>query len=140
MRKFIVPFLIAGVVALTASVSMAGSFTENTVNGNHYKSTDVIETGHHSWQLSSAVLKSLAAGDFDGDGSYGFVTGKNPFTGGYFIDPWTATDISFDDNTSFLMPAPLYSTPCGSVFVSVLGTIDLEPGECLANTYPADPQ
>ena len=114
MRKFIMPFLIAGVVAFTASASMAGMFTEETVNGNHYKMTDVEEIGHDTWQLSSVTLKSLAMGIYDGDESYGYTTGSNPFTQGYFIDPYNGTDNSFDDNTSFLFTAPAYSTPCPS--------------------------
>lgn len=138
MRKLIVPFLVAGAVAFTASVSMAGTFNEITVNGNHYKTTDVVETGHDSWQLSSTTLKSLANGTYDGDTSYGYTTGSNPFTQGYFIDPYNGTDNSFDDNTSFLMPAPLYSTPCPS-YMDIDGG-DFEAGDCLANTYAADPQ
>jgi hypothetical protein len=138
MRKLIVPFLVAGAVAFTASVSMAGSFSEITVNGNHYKTTDIVETGHASWQLSSTTLKSLAGGVYDGDESYGFVTGKNPFKAGWFIDPWTGTDSSFDDNTSFLLPAPLYSTPCPS-YMDVNGGA-FEAGDCIANLYASDPQ
>src|SRR3990172_4523935 len=86
MRKIIMPFLIAGVVAFTASASMAGTFTEVTVMGNHYKTTDVMETGHATWQLSSITLKSLANGKYDGDGSYGYVSGKNPFQAGDMVD------------------------------------------------------
>jgi len=138
MRKFIMPFLIAGVVAFTASASMAGTFTEVTVNGNHYKTTDVVETGHDTWQLSSVTLKSLANGTYDGDESYGYTTGSNPFTQGWFIDPYNGTDNSFDDNTSNLYTAPAYSTPCPSYMDIDSGAF--EAGDCLANTYAADPQ
>ena len=138
MRKIIVPFLVAGVVAFTASASMAGTFTEITVNGNHYKTTDVVETGHDTWQLSSVTLKSLANGTYDGDESYGYTTGSNPFTQGWFIDPYNGTDNSFDDNTSNLYTAPAYSTPCPSYMDIDSGAF--EAGDCLANTYAADPQ
>ncbi len=143
MRKFIVPFLAAGVVAFAASAAMAGTFTEEIVNGNHYKETDVIETGHDTWQLDSAILKSLAAGGFDGfkgDEAYGYVTGANPWDSSNtnFIDGWTGTDSSFDDNTSFLFDPPAYTTPCPS-FMDINGG-DFEPGDCIANTYASDPQ
>ncbi|MCC7201486.1 MAG: hypothetical protein IT393_02325 [Nitrospirae bacterium] len=139
MRKFIVPLLVAGMVTLSASASMAAAaFTETIApSGNHYKSTDLVEHGHATWQLSSAVLKSL--GDtWDGDTSFGYVTGTNPFKAGWFIDPWTGTDSSFDDNTSFLLPAPLYSTPCPDTMDINGGAFN--PGDCIANIYASDPQ
>src|SRR3990172_5595014 len=144
MRKFIMPFLIAGVVAFTASASMAGTFTEVTVSGNHYKTTDVMETGHATWQLSSSILKSLAAvgiAGYKGDEAYGYATGANPFntTNGYFIDPWNGTDNSFDDNTSFLLVPPKYSTPCPS-YMDMTTDTPFVGGDCLANLYASDPQ
>ena len=148
MRKFIMPFLIAGVVAFTASISMAGTFTEEiAASGNHYKKTDVIETGHDTWQLSSAILKSVAAGGYDGfkgDEAFGYTTGANPFDtqmgspDDYFIDGWTGTDSSFDDNTSFALVAPAYSTPCPS-YMDINGG-DFEAGDCLSNLYATEPQ
>lgn len=137
MRKFVTPLLVAGVLAFTAATAMAtaniemGDFTEEHVQGDHYKVTNVMEAGAHGkgiggYQLDSAILKSLAAFDFEGDDSYGYTTGANPFVAGLAGGPGGETDEP--------LAAPAYTLPCPE-WVSA-GT----KGTCPANTNPIDPQ
>ncbi|MBI5407209.1 MAG: hypothetical protein HZA18_05885 [Nitrospirae bacterium] len=157
MRKIMISLLTAGAVALVAGQAIAGltnvkgEFTENhaykgnfiggttttlatEVGGNHYKKTDFVENGSHGWQLSSAILKSVA-GDTEGfkaDDSYGFITGKNPFGSIGLLD------------TDFPIGAPAYTAPCPK-FVGTSTNASTDPSAgpqwtCQANTYATDPQ
>lgn len=149
MRKYILPLLVAGAVAFTATQAMAtantemGEFTEEHATdkmGNptdHYKVTDVMEMGGHGkgvggFQLSSAILKSLAAFDFEGDDSYGYVTGSNPFTQG------AAGTGSPGGETDEPMEVPEYTLPCPEWVAS--GPEGAKLGTCDANDYATDPQ
>lgn len=162
MRKFILPLLVAGAVAITASQAFAsgavvkGQFTENhayksafgagttttlvaenpfqgpntVINGgNHYKATDFVENGRHGFQLSSAILKSMAseASGFKADDAVGFVTGSNPFAPGGMVG---LTEIPYD--------VPGYTAPCPEW---VDGDNNIKtPGDCEANNFATDPQ
>lgn len=126
MRKFILPILVAGAIAFTASQTMAAlsnnsSFNEDTSSNNHYKKTDVVESGAGDFQISSGILGGFA---WDGDTSYGYVTGENPFVAGLAGEPLGATD--------YALPAPLYTQPCPDWVVS--------GGVCPAQTNPLSPQ
>lgn len=126
MRKFILPILIAGVVAFSASQAMAAlantgsGFSEDTSLGSHYKKMDVVESGAGNFQLSSAIIKTLGV-TADGDTSYGYTTG-NPFSGGY-------AGAGTMGETDTVMTAPSYTTPCPNWFTN-----------CEANTLATDPQ
>lgn len=157
MRKFILPILVAGAVAFTASQAFAeanthyGSFQEdhataNTITtsttpvvntdltpvGDHYKITNATEAGAHgrSWQLDSALLKNMANGIYDGDTSWGYTTGANPFVEGNALitqpDPF---------NSDTIMVAPAYTLPCPEFVTSGPGL-----GTCGANINADDPQ
>ena len=134
MRKLILALLMVGAVAFMVSNATAGTFTETTVNGNHYKSTDVKEIGHTTFQLSSEFLHDLADGLLDGDESFGYVTGLNPFTEGHMLrEP---PDTSYDEETARSMEPPAYTSPCPLI----MDTNGEEGGGCIANTYATDPQ
>ncbi len=135
MRKFVLPLLVAGALAFTATSAMAtaniemGAFTEEHVQGDHYKVTDVMEAGAHGtgiggYQLDSAILKSLAAFAFEGDDSYGYTTGANPFVPG----------LALGEDTEDPLAAPAYTLPCPE-WVS-----GGSKGTCPAQTNPIDPQ
>lgn len=127
MRKFILPLLVAGVVAFTASQSMAAlaqlgsGFSEDTSLGSHYKKMDIVESGAGNFQLSSAIIKTLGV-TTDGDTAYGYTTGNNPFIGGY-------AGAGTLGETDRVMVAPAYTTPCPNWFTS-----------CEASTLATDPQ
>lgn len=158
MRKLILPLLMVGAVAFTASSAFAGSFTEEYVpqaegGQNVYKQTDVVDSGHAQgdFQLSSAVLKDLANGVVDGDESFGYTTGFSPFVPG----------IADGNETVGLNNSgvPKYTSPCPNIEVGAPlrgpnqyyagspamgeGPLDLNgtaAGGCPANTWATDPQ
>jgi len=145
-RWLLLSLIILGVLLITPLSVLAtdnlvtGSFTEDHVQGDHYKTTDVTSTGDHGYsvggfQISSALLKSLAAGNIDPTKAYGYVQGDNPFTTGTF-------------NTDMTLIPPLYTLPCPSWVANTqaggptLGD-DGKPGligDCLAQNSPTDPQ
>jgi len=146
MRRYVIPLLTAGAVALLAGQAMAtdsvagGSFTEthplltsSTPNGDHYKITDFVETGRHGadaggFQLDSQILKNVAneVAGYKADDSWGYTTGSNPFTSGRVGGATGDTDMP--------LPAPAYTDPCPMWLWGV------NPGSCPANTYATDPQ
>lgn len=112
-----------------------GAFTEDHINGDHYKTTDSIEIGGHGWQLSSAILKDLANGVLEPEESYGYVQGANPFTQGLL-------------DTNITLIPPLYTLPCPewTVYTPAGGPTASDDGpagpigDCLAQANPTDPQ
>lgn len=131
MRKYILPLLVAGAVAFTASQAMAAiysnkTFSEDTSTGSHYKEADSIETGAGNYQLNSAVIKELlVGGSADGDESFGYVTGLNPFTAGYAGGPLD----SLGNTDDTILVAPAYTEPCPHFYAN-----------CDANAFATDPQ
>lgn len=140
MRKFILPILIAGAIAFTASQAMAaaslnianpadwiGTHSLNEVGvDNHYTTSDNSENGGHIFGEEAPAfftgLYGVSKGVMEGEVMGGYEFGANPFT---------ASSGIFDTAAEGVPPlvAPGYTHPCPNLMAV-----------CPANTDSTDPQ